>query len=224
MRTATAYCHPAPVSQPTAAARIGSTRLKHHRNHHDGESAAQSRRSFGFDIVGGGGGAALAAAVVASSVSSLVSASAAQPANAALERSSDRFDFGRPLTEELARQRFEEGRKSLQYLLDHYDEICEGGGDNVRRYLGTVGTTSGLWGIGKVLTKLRDSSEDIVEFTELKNEFESAVTSADGSAYMAIFVTTSSSSTPPAKYFEDARKEAKLARRLMDQLAKQIQQ
>lgn len=93
----------------------------------------------------------------------------------------------------------------------------------MRRYLGTVGTTSGLWGIGKVLLALRESADDVVEFTELKNELESAIQSADGSAYMAIFVTTSSSSTPPSKYFEDARKEVKLAQRLMDQLAKEIE-
>ena len=67
------------------------------------------------------------------------------------------------LTPEEAEQRFRAGRKSVEYLLNNYDEICEGGGDNVRRYLGTVGTTSGLFGIGKALKVLGDRAEDIVE-------------------------------------------------------------
>jgi hypothetical protein len=67
-----------------------------------------------------------------------------------------------PISREEAEQRFRTGRESLQYLLDHYDEICEGGGDNVRRYLGTVGVT-GLFGIGKALRVLGEDVDDIVE-------------------------------------------------------------
>jgi len=177
------------------------------------EKGDTNRRSFCLGLLATGAAATATSLVVAP-----------QRASAVLARSEDRFDFSQALTEELAKQRFKEGQKSLKYLLDNFDNITEGGGDNVRRYLGTVGTTSGLWGIGKVLTALRDSADDIVEFTELKNELESAIQSADGSSYMAIFVTTSSSSTPPQKYFEDARKEIRLAQRLMDQLAKEIQQ
>lgn len=68
-----------------------------------------------------------------------------------------------PITKSEAIERFRAGRKSVQYLLDHYDEICEGGGDNVRRYLGTVGVTSGLFGIGKALKVLGEDVDDIVE-------------------------------------------------------------
>ena len=67
------------------------------------------------------------------------------------------------LTPEEAEQRFREGRKSLDYLLTHYNEICDGGGDNVRRYLGTVGTSSGLFGIKKAMKTLSDRADDIVE-------------------------------------------------------------
>ena len=74
---------------------------------------------------------------------------------------------GSQITPKLSRdeaiQRFQSGRQSVQYLLDHYDEICEGGGDNVRRYLGTVGISSGLFGIGKALKVLGEDVEDIVE-------------------------------------------------------------
>lgn len=129
------------------------------------------------------------------------------------------FDFGKPLDSASARDRFQKGQKSLDFLLDNYDEIVLGGGDNVRRYLGTVGTTSGLWGISKVLKKLREEAEDVVAFTDAETEVESALRAADGAAYMAIFVTTSSSSIPPEKYFEDARREAQLAKKYMDDIA-----
>ena len=67
------------------------------------------------------------------------------------------------ISKEEAEQRFRAGRGSLEYLITHYDEICEGGGDNVRRYLGTVGTTSGLFGIGKAMKVLGEDVDDIVE-------------------------------------------------------------
>jgi len=40
-------------------------------------------------------------------------------------------------------------------------------------------------------------------------EIEQCIEQADGSAYMAIFVTTSTSYTPLAKYLADAKIEAK---------------
>ncbi|KAL3778826.1 hypothetical protein ACHAWO_007360 [Cyclotella atomus] len=127
-----------------------------------------------------------------------------------------------PITKSEAIDRFRAGRKSVQYLLDHYDEICEGGGDNVRRYLGTVGVTSGLFGIGKALKVLGEDVDDIVEYTELATEVEKTIQQADGSAYMAIFVTTSSSSTPPAKYYKDAKVEIERCAQTLDELALMI--
>lgn len=67
------------------------------------------------------------------------------------------------LSPEEAEQRFRDGRESVDYLLKNYDEICEGGGDNVRRYLGTVGTSSGLFGIQKAMKTLAERADDIVE-------------------------------------------------------------
>ena len=55
----------------------------------------------------------------------------------------------------------------FDYLLHNYDSICDGGGDNVRRYLGTVGTSSGLFGIQKAMKALSERADDIVE-CELK--------------------------------------------------------
>ncbi|KAL7535837.1 hypothetical protein ACHAWF_005291, partial [Thalassiosira exigua] len=106
------------------------------------------------------------------------------------------------LTPDEAEARFRAGRESVSYLLDHYDEVCDGGGDNVRRYLGTVGTSSGLFGIKKAMKALAERADDIVEYTDLSREIEQTIEQADGSAYMAIFVTTSTSYTSPAKYFK----------------------
>lgn len=130
------------------------------------------------------------------------------------------FDFSKPLTQEAAYERFALGQESIEYLLENYDKIVSnGGGDNVRRYLGTVGTSSGLWGMSKVLSALKDEAEDVVAFTEAKAEFESAIVAADGAAYMAIFVVTSSSSTPPGKYFADAKREVVVAKKYLQEIA-----
>jgi hypothetical protein len=58
--------------------------------------------------------------------------------------------------------------------------------------------------------------------TELATEVEKTIQQADGSAYMAIFVTTSSSSTPPAKYYKDAKIEIERCAKTLDELALMI--
>ena len=126
------------------------------------------------------------------------------------------------LTEAEVEERLRAGRKSIQYLLDHYDEICQGGGDNVRRYLGTVGFTSGLVQIDRTLKALAERADDFVDFTETQNEVVQSIQQADGSAYMAIFVTTSPSETPPEKYFNDAKIEVKNCIKAMDHIAELI--
>ncbi|CAB9497742.1 expressed unknown protein [Seminavis robusta] len=140
-------------------------------------------------------------------------------AHAVMANSQNVFKVGQSLSMAEAEARFKEGQKSAKYLLDHYDEICQGGGDNVRRYLGTVGTTSGLFGISKVMTVLADKADDFVEYTELSNEILKSIQQADGSSYMAIFVTTSTSQTPPSKYFGDAKIEIKRCIKGLDELA-----
>jgi len=171
------------------------------------QSEASGRRSFLKNAVQAG---------------ALLSVSQIFPANAVMSVDQDVFKTGQSLSTDEAKSRFKEGRKSLKYLLDNYDKVVEGGGDNVRRYLGTVGTTSGLWGIGKVMRSLQDEADDIVDYTETMQEVEASIRGADSAAYMAIFVTTSSSGTPPAKYFSDAKIEANRALKAMDELAAQI--
>ena len=143
-------------------------------------------------------------------------------ANAAMKSDQKVFEVGKELTLDEAKARFKEGQESLDYLLKNYDEICEGGGDNVRRYLGTVGTTSGLYGIAKVMKILQAEADDIVEYTEIMNEVNSALVGADGSAYMAIFTGTSTSGVPESKYYGDAKIEIKRAIASMQELAKQM--
>ena len=155
-------------------------------------------------------------------VASVMVLSKSPDANAAMENAANPFEKVGKLTMEEAEDRLRLARKSAQYLLDNYDEICEGGGDNVRRYLGTVGTTSGLFGIQKVLKTLTEKADDIVEYTETSAEIEKCIQQADGSAYMAIFVTTSTSYTPPAKYFGDAKVEIKRLISALDQLAELV--
>ena len=144
------------------------------------------------------------------------------PANAAMKSDQTVFKAGQELTIDDAKARFREGQVSLDYLLKNYDEICEGGGDNIRRYLGTVGTSSGLYGIAKVMKALQQEAEDIVEYTEVMNEINSALVGADGSAYMAIFTESSTSGVPPKKYFDDAKIEVKRAIASMQEIAKQL--
>lgn len=182
--------------------RAGRTSMELHS-----EASASNRRSFLQK--------SLQAAV-------LLSATQIVPANAVMTGDQGVFKTGQNLSIDEAKARFKEGRKSLKYLLDNYDKVVEGGGDNVRRYLGTVGTSSGLWGIGKVMRSLQDEAEDIVDYTETMQEMEASIRGADSAAYMAIFVTTSSSGTPPEKYFGDAKIEANRALKAMDELAGQL--
>jgi hypothetical protein len=58
--------------------------------------------------------------------------------------------------------------------------------------------------------------------TELATEVEKTIQQADGSAYMAIFTTTSTSGVPPAKYYKDAKIEIERCAKALDELADMI--
>jgi hypothetical protein len=144
-----------------------------------------------------------------------------QPAQAVLAEENKIFT-GKPITVDFAKERFKLAQKDLQYLLDHYDEIAQGGGDNVRRYLGYVGTTSGLFGIQKVLKVLQEEADDFVSFTDDMNEFNSYLAGAEGAAYSAIFSVTSTSTIKPEKYFNDAKINVKKMKYYMDSMATEL--
>ena len=132
------------------------------------------------------------------------------------------FSPGTKLSVEDGKKRFSLARKEVQYLLDNYDEICQGGGDAVRRYLGTVGVASNMYGITKVVKDLRDEAEDLVEFTETANEFEAFLFQADGAAYQSLFVEHSSAKGTPASFLATAKKDIFSMQAYMDDLARQL--
>lgn len=79
-----------------------------------------------------------------------------------------------------------------------------------------------MYGIGKVMKVLQEDATDVVEFTETMNEVNACINGADGSAYMAIFVTSSTSQTPPEKYFDDAKVEVKRLQKALEDLEKLV--
>lgn len=174
-------------------------------------SSSNNRRQFLSGILTSG------AAVVATGTVATV------PGTAQAAMTEDNRIFtGQPISVEFAKERFKLAKKDIQYLLDHYDEICEGGGDNVRRYLGYVGTTSGLFGIQKVMKVLQDEADDYVAFTEDMEEFNSYLAGAEGAAYSAIFVVSSTSGDPPEKYYKIAKKNINKMKFHMENMAKEL--
>jgi len=127
-------------------------------------------------------------------------------------------------TFEQSEEKLRQSYQTVLYLLSNYNDVCAGGGDNVRRYLGTIVSTppSPLVGMAKTLKGLESKADDFVEFTELSEEIIKSINQADGSAYMAIFVSTSSSSTPPEKYFSDAKIEIQRCKRSIEQMAEMV--
>ena len=165
---------------------------------------------------------------VSSSFRRLLLSSAAfaflQPANAVVMSSEQKvFKAGEPMGVTDALERFQSARKDLQYLIDNYDEIvANGGGDNVRRYLGTVGVTSALYGISKVMKELQEEADDIVEYTENMNEFDAALRAADTACYSANFVEFSAAKTKPEKFFQDALGDIKNMMNKMNNMADEL--
>eukprot|EP00816_Leptocylindrus_hargravesii_P006674 CAMPEP_0196809608 /NCGR_PEP_ID=MMETSP1362-20130617/9528_1 /TAXON_ID=163516 /ORGANISM="Leptocylindrus danicus, Strain CCMP1856" /LENGTH=215 /DNA_ID=CAMNT_0042184341 /DNA_START=1 /DNA_END=648 /DNA_ORIENTATION=- len=132
------------------------------------------------------------------------------------------FNSGQALGKELAIERFMLARDDLNYLLKNYGEISAGGGDSVRRYLGTVGVTSGLYGITKVLKELQNEADDFVEYTENMNEFDAYLRQADTSCYSANFVEFSAAKTKPEKFLDDAKSDAEQMKKRLNAMAAEL--
>lgn len=132
------------------------------------------------------------------------------------------FVLGESLGKDKAIERFKMARDDLTGLLKNYDEISAEGGDNIRRYLGTVGVTSGMYGITKVMKELQDEAEDIVEYVEDMNEFNAFLNQADTACYSANFVEFSAAKTKPEEFYRNAKTDIQQMEKLMSAMAREL--
>jgi len=133
------------------------------------------------------------------------------------------FIAGEKLGKAASMDRLNKARQDLNYLQQNFDDIVtSGGGDNVRRYLGTVGVTSGLYGITKVLKELQEEADDIVMYTENMNDFDYFLRAADTACYSANFVEFSAAKTKPEKFFEDAKSDVQNMKTALDRMTEEL--
>ena len=119
--------------------------------------------------------------------------------------------------------------KTLDELAANWDRIATDG-DNVRRYLGTVGVTSPLFKIRgglKGVLKAKDLPDafDAVAFAEASEAFLNDLQDAEGDAYGAQFADYSTSvgsggQSPSATMLGKARKDVERAQRSYAELLK----
>ena len=117
------------------------------------------------------------------------------------------------ITAELARGQWRNALVELDDLLQNWTtdkwagEV--GGGDAIRKKLGTQGATSPLYQIEKALKVLGNSDyvDDFVEFQETAEEFMDALYRADSLASSSNNKTGSGSQTPPAVFIEQSKAE-----------------
>ena len=127
---------------------------------------------------------------VALAVSPALPASAQTMSGA--ERRDDKMDATRKAvtTPEAAKAQLADGYKALGELLDNYDKVTEeGGGDGIRRVLGTVGTTSPVYLIEPAFRLLFEKDESLpMEYIEGVESIMLGLQLADSEAYSANFV------------------------------------
>ncbi len=137
-------------------------------------------------------------------------------------QNSKTFKLGEKLSPDEAKQRFLDALTETDELIENYASISSGGGDAVRRYLGTVGVDKKMYGITKVVKELREEAEDIVEYTEIANEFEAYLYQAEGAAYQSLFVEHSSAKGTPESFLATAKKDVISMRKYMGELKAQL--
>jgi hypothetical protein len=54
------------------------------------------------------------------------------------------------------------------------------------------------------MKQLQEDADEAVEYTEMMNEANSSISGADGSAYITMFTTTSTSGILRRQYFDEA--------------------
>jgi len=110
-------------------------------------------------------------------------------------------------TPEAAKAQIVAGYAELGKLLDNFDDVSgNGGGDGIRRVLGTVGTDSPVYLIEKAFRLLFDADESLpMEYIEKVESLMRELASADSEAYSAIFIEFSSAKGKPADYFKRSK-------------------
>jgi len=117
------------------------------------------------------------------------------------------------MTADSARGQWRNALAELDDLLQNWstDKWAEevGGGDVIRKKLGTQGATSPLYQIEKAFKALGSSDfvDDFVEFQETAEEFMDALYRADSLASSSNNKTGSGSQTPPAVFIEQSKVE-----------------
>ena len=110
--------------------------------------------------------------------------------------------------DESARAQWVKATAEIDAMIAEFDDI-KGGGDGIRRRLGTVGTESPLFQIEKACRKLISEAEDPVEFGEALEEFLLGLGRVDSMAYSSNFAGGSGkpSENSAATYIARAKKE-----------------
>lgn len=116
----------------------------------------------------------------------------------------------------------------IDKLATNYESISAKGGDEVRKYLGTVGdstlssATTPMFKIDKSLKKLASDADDPEEFLNAVEEFLLRVSAADSMAYSANFAGGSGKPKPPAEYLRLAGEEVKDMRKRADEVTEAL--
>mgnify|MGYP004189054257 CR=1 FL=1 len=113
------------------------------------------------------------------------------------------------------RAQWDAAQKEIDAILQ--DWPIAGGGDGIRRRIGTVGDTSPLFQIEKSCKKLIPAAEDPEAFAEALENFVSAIARVDGMAYSSNFAGGSGkpSENSATKYIERSRGEVEALKKLV---------
>ncbi|CAJ1378480.1 unnamed protein product [Effrenium voratum] len=96
---------------------------------------------------------------------------------------------------------------------DNFKKIAVGGGDNIRREVGTVGMSSPLFDVDKAFKALAEEAGDPEAYVETLERFSKALQNADSDAYSSIFSMNSAAATNPQVYIDNSYKEVLDAQR-----------
>jgi hypothetical protein len=205
LTTSHAFLNPTTNAQKLSSSQLPVFAMKYDKH----VEIAISRNEFG--------------ALFAASLLVIPNISIQQASAAMMEQPKEKFfEIGVTLSADIAKARFQDARRTVVDLVNNYDSIIKDGGDNVRRYLGTVGTTSAMYGIEKVLKDLQNEANDIVAYTENMDDFVYYLRAADTAVYSANFVEFSAAKTKPEKFFDDAKSDCKNILLHMDNMANEL--